>query len=257
MSEPKPYIHPNAKIGKDVIISPFSYIYGDVEIGDDTWIGPNVTIMDGARIGKNCKIFPGAVISAIPQDLKYAGEYTTTVIGDNTIIRECVTIHKGTTDKQRTIVGNDCLLMGYVHVAHDCTIGNNCILANYTGLSGHCEIGDFAILEGKVATQQFIHIGRHAFIAGATLVRKNVPPYVKAAREPISYMGVNAIGLKRRGYSEESVNNIQNIYRVLFQKGMNISQATERILADFEDSEERREILGFVELSDKGIISRG
>jgi len=257
MSEPKPYIHPDAKIGKDVIISPFSYIYGDVEIGDNTWIGPNVTIMDGARIGKNCKIFPGAVISAEPQDLKYAGEYTTTEIGDNTIIRECVTIHKGTSDRQRTVVGDNCLLMGYVHVAHDCKIGNNCILANYTGLSGHCTIEDFAILEGKVATQQFIHIGKHSFVAGATLVRKNVPPYVKAAREPISYMGVNAIGLRRRGYSEERVNNIQNIYRVLFQKGLNISQATERILADFEDSEERREILEFVELSDKGIISRG
>lgn len=257
MSEPKPYIHPDAKIGKNVVISPFSYIYGDVVIGDNTWIGPNVTIMDGARIGNNCQIFPGAVISAVPQDLKFAGEYTTTEIGNNTIIRECVTIHKGTVDRLKTVVGDNCLLMGYVHVAHDCIIGNNCILANYTGLSGHCNIGDFAILEGKVATQQFISIGRHAFIAGATLVRKNVPPYVKAAREPISYMGVNAIGLRRRGYSEDRVNNIQNIYRVLFQKGMNISQSIETILKEFEDTEERREILAFVEESDKGIISRG
>jgi len=222
-----PYIHPNAKIGKDVVISPFSYIYGDVEIGDGTWIGPNVTIMDGARIGKNCKIFPGAVISAEPQDLKYQGEITTVEIGDNTVIRECVTIHKGTTDKMKTVVGSDCLIMGYVHIAHDCFVGKGCILANFAALSGHCIIEDY------------------------------VPPYVKAAREPISYMGVNAIGLRRRGYSEEVVNNIQNIYRVLFQRGTNISQAIDIICQEFAESPELTEIIEFVKASDKGIINRG
>ena len=252
-----PYIHPNAKIGKDVVISPFSYIYGDVEIGDGTWIGPNVTIMDGARIGKNCKIFPGAVISAEPQDLKYQGEITTVEIGDNTVIRECVTIHKGTVDRMKTVVGSDCLIMGYVHIAHDCFVGKGCILANYSALSGHCIIEDYAILEGKCGAQQFIRIGKHAFIGGATYIRKNVPPYVKAAREPISYMGVNAIGLRRRGYSEEVVNNIQNIYRVLFQRGTNISQAIDIICQEFPESPELTEIIEFVRASDKGIINRG
>lgn len=251
------YIDPQAKIGKNVTISPFSYIYGDVEIADNTWIGPNVTIFDGARIGENCKIFPGAVISAIPQDLKFYGEYSTTEIGNNTVIRECVTIHRGTIDKQKTVVGDNCLLMGYVHIAHDCIVGNNCIFANYSALSGHCIVGDHAILEGMAAAPQFVKIGSHAFIAGATIIRKNVPPFVKAAREPISYMGVNAIGLRRRGYAEEQINRIQDIYRVLFQKGLNISQAIEIIQRDFEVSEERNIILDFVLSSDKGIINRG
>lgn len=251
------FIDPKAKIGKNVTISPFSHIYEDVEIGDNTWIGPNVTIMNGARIGKNCQIFPGAVISAIPQDLKFAGEYTTTEIGDNTIIRECVTIHRGTTDKLKTVVGNNCLLMGYVHIAHDCIVGNNCIFANYAALSGHCIVGDYAILEGMAAAPQFVQIGAHAFIAGATIIRKNVPPFVKAAREPISYMGINAVGLRRRGFSEDKVNNIQDIYRVLFQKGVNISQALEIIKREFPKTPEREEIIDFVIKSDKGIINRG
>ena len=257
MTEPTAYIHPKAKIGKNVTISAFSYIYEDVEIGDGTWIGPNVTIMNGARIGTNCQIFPGAVISAIPQDLKFAGEYTTTEIGDNTIIRECVTIHRGTTDKLKTAVGNNCLLMGYVHIAHDCIVGNNCIFANYAALSGHCIVGDYAILEGMAAAPQFVQIGAHAFIAGGTIIRKNVPPYVKAAREPISYMGINAIGLRRRGFSEEKINTIQDIYRVLFQKGVNITQALEIIKKEFPKTPEREEIIDFVIKSDKGIINRG
>lgn len=257
MTEPKPYIHPDAKIGKNVTISPFSYIYGDVEIGDNTWIGPNATIMDGARIGKNCKIFPTAVISAIPQDLKYQGEITTVEIGDNTVIREGVTINKGTSDKMKTVIGENCLLMGYVHIAHDCIVGNNCIFANYAALSGHCIIEDWAILEGQAAAQQFVRVGKHAFIGASSFIRKNVPPYVKAAREPLSYMGVNSIGLRRRGFSEEQVLSIQNIYRVLFQKGVNVSQAMEIIKNEFPESAERKEIINFIESSEKGIITRG
>lgn len=257
MLESGAFIHPKAKIGKNVTISPFSYIYEDVEIEEGTWIGPNVTIFNGARIGKNCQIFPGAVISAVPQDLKFAGEYTTTEIGDNTIIRECVTIHRGTTDKLKTVIGNNCLLMGYVHIAHDCIVGDHCIFANYAALSGHCIVGDYAIIEGMAAAPQFVQIGAHAFIAGATIIRKNVPPFVKAAREPISYMGINAIGLRRRGFSEEKINNIQDIYRVLFQKGVNISQALEIIKKDFPKTTERELIIDFVIKSDKGIISRG
>jgi len=257
MSQPTAYIHPNAKIGKNVTISPFSYISEDVEIGDDTWIGPNVTIFDGARIGKNCQIFPGAVISAVPQDLKFEGEYTTAEIGDGTVIRECVTIHRGTVDRHKTVVGKNCLLMGYVHIAHDCIVGDNCIFANYAALSGHCVVGDWAIIEGMTGCTQFVHVGDHAFIGGGCIVRKNVPPFVKAAREPISYMGINAIGLRRRGFSEEDVNTIQDIYRVLFQKGLNVSQAIEIINKEYEGSPFRDKIIDFVKSSDKGIINRG
>lgn len=196
MAFPMTNIHPDARIGANVSISPFTTIEADVEIDDNTWIGPNVTICDGARIGSNCKIFPGAVVSAVPQDLKYKGEKTLTIIGNNTTIRECVTINRGTEALGRTEVGSNCLLMAYVHVAHDCVVGNNVILANSVNLAGHVIIDDWAILEGYVGVSQFIRIGKHSFIAGQTGVRKNVPPYVKAAREPLSYAGINSVGLK-------------------------------------------------------------
>lgn len=247
-------IHPKAKIGSNVIIEPFSTVYGDVEIGDGTWIGPNVTIMDGARIGKNCRIFPGAVISAIPQDLKYAGEKTTAEIGDNTTIRECVTINKGTIDRMTTKVGAHCLLMAYVHVAHDCMIGNNVILANCVNLAGHINIDDYAILEGMVAVQQFVRIGQHAFIAGGSLVRKNVPPYVKAAREPLAFVGVNTIGLKRRGFSEDEVREVENIYRLLYVMNDNTAKGLTAINEAVKPSSIRNDIIEFIHGSEKGIM---
>jgi|TARA_B110000503_G_C7105917_1_gene395914 UDP-N-acetylglucosamine acyltransferase len=248
------YIHPDAKIGKNVTIDPFTYIAGDVVIGDNTWIGPNVTIMDGARIGENCKIFPGAVISAIPQDLKFHGEVTTAEIGNNTTIRECVTINRGTVDKNKTVVGNDCLLMAYVHIAHDALIGNNVILANTANIAGHVTIEDHVILEGVVAVQQFIRIGEHSFIAGGSLVRKDVPPFVKAAREPLTYAGINAIGLRRRGYQTATISQIEDIYRHIFVHGTNVSKSIEEIKASIEDSKEKTQILDFIEGSQKGII---
>jgi len=248
------YIHPDAKIGKGVVIEPFTSIYGDVEIGEGTWIGPNVVIMDGARIGKNCRIFPGAVISAVSQDLKYKGEYTTTHIGDNTTIRECVTIHKGTTDRNKTVIGNNCLLMAYVHVAHDCLIGNNVIIANSTQLAGHITIDDWVIIEGMVGTQQFVHIGEHAFIAGGSLVRKNVPPYVKAAREPLSYVGVNSVGLRRRGFSDQQIMNVEDIYRVVYVQNSNITTALKVADIELPSSEEKNTILDFIKGSTKGIM---
>ena len=248
------FIHPNAKIGKNVTIDPFSYIAGDVVIGEGTWIGPNVTIMDGARIGKNCQIFPGAVISAIPQDLKYKGEETTAEIGDNTTIRECVTVNKGTSDRKKTVVGNNCLLMAYVHIAHDVFVGNNVILANTANIAGHVTIEDHVILEGVVAVQQFITIGEHSFIAGGSLVRKNVPPFVKAAREPLTYAGINAIGLRRRGYDTSTISQIEDIYRHIFVHGTNVSKSIEEIKASIPDSPEKTQILTFIESSDKGII---
>ncbi len=248
------YIHPEAQLGQNVTVSPFASIYGDVTIGDNTWIGPNAVIMDGARIGKNCKIFPGAVISAIPQDLKFKGEYTTAEIGDNTVIRECVTINKGTSDRKATKIGNNCLLMAYVHVAHDCFIGNQVIIANSVNLAGHITIEDWVILEGTVAAQQFITIGAHAFIAGASLVRKNVPPYIRVAREPLQFIGVNTIGLARRGYTKEAITQIEDIYRLIFVRGHNVSKALELVESEIPVSSEREQILGFIRNSKEGIV---
>lgn len=247
-------IDPKAKIGENVTIESFTTIYDDVEIGDGTHIGPNVTIYPGARIGKNCQIYPGAIISAVPQDLKFHGEYTTAEIGDNTIIRECVTIHRGTDDMMKTTVGNNCLLMGYVHIAHDCQVGNNVIMANYSGLSGHNIIGDHVIIEAKVGTQQFIHIGDHAFIAGATLVRKNVPPYVRAAREPITFAGVNAIGLRRRGFSDEKIKAVEDVYRQIFVLNNTISNGIKAVESELEESEISLKIINFIKDSERGII---
>ncbi|MCL4170044.1 UNVERIFIED_CONTAM: hypothetical protein GTU68_066270, partial [Idotea baltica] len=200
MNQPLAYVHPEAKIAQNVVIEPFTSISKDVTVGEGTWIGPNVTIMEGARIGKNCKIFPGAVIAAEPQDLKFDGEYTTVEIGDNSTIRECVTINRGTTDKYKTVVGKNCLVMAYVHIAHDCILGNNVILANGVQLAGHILIDDFVFIGGTTAVHQFVKIGAHAMIAGGSLVRKDVPPFIKAAREPLSFAGVNSIGLRRREF---------------------------------------------------------
>ncbi|MEY2894802.1 MAG: Acyl-[acyl-carrier-protein]--UDP-N-acetylglucosamine O-acyltransferase, partial [Bacteroidota bacterium] len=198
MSQPLSVIHPSAKIAANVSIDPFSVIHEDVEIGEGTWVGSNVTIFPGARIGKNVRIFPGAVISAVPQDLKFGGEITTAEIGDNTTIRECVTINRGTSDKQKTVIGKNCLIMAYVHVAHDCIVGDNCILANAVQMAGHVTVGDFAIIGGSSAIHQFASIGRHVMISGGSLVRKDVPPFTKAGREPLSYAGINSVGLRRR-----------------------------------------------------------
>jgi UDP-N-acetylglucosamine acyltransferase len=247
-------INPNASLGENVQVNSFSTIFEDVIIGTGTHIHPNVTIYPGTRIGKNCEIFPGAVIGVKPQDLKFNGEYTTVEIGDNTTIRECVTIHRGTNDKLATRIGSNCLLMTYVHVAHDCQIGNNVILASYVGLSGHVTIEDFAILEGTVVAQQFVKIGAHAFIGGASLVRKDVPPFIKAAREPLTYAGVNAVGIRRRGFTDESVREIEDIYRILYVMNSNITKGIESVKESIPESALRNQILSFIETSDKGII---
>ncbi len=254
MNQPLAYIHPGAKIAQNVVVEPFTTIHNNVEIGEGTWIGSNVTIMEGARIGKNCRIFPGAVISAIPQDLKFAGEETTVEIGDNTTIRECATINRGTADRMKTKIGNNCLIMAYCHVAHDCIVGDNCIFSNNTTLAGHVTVGDNVILAGMVAVHQFSTIGNHSFVTGGSLVRKDVPPYVKAAREPLSYVGINSVGLRRRGFSVEKIREIQDIYRILFQKNYNISEAIEYIEAELEATPERDEIIHFVSNSQRGIM---
>lgn len=248
------YVHPNAIIANNVTIEPFAYIAANVEIGEGTWIGSNAVIFDGARIGKNCKIFPGASISAVPQDLKYKGEPTLTVIGDNTTIRECVTLNRGTTASNQTSIGSNCLIMAYVHVAHDCAIGNNCIIVNSVQLAGHITIDDWAMIGGTSAVHQFVHIGTHAFVTGGALVRKDVPPFVKAAREPLSYCGINSVGLRRRGYSNEQINEIADIYRTFYMKGMNTNQALHKVEVEFKPSPERDEIIHFVSSSTRGIL---
>ncbi|MGB4205415.1 MAG: acyl-ACP--UDP-N-acetylglucosamine O-acyltransferase [Bacteroidales bacterium] len=254
MIQPLAYVHPEAKIAENVVIEPFANIQKNVEIGEGTWIGSNVTIMEGARIGRNCRIFPGAVISAIPQDLKFDGEDTIVKIGDNVTIREFVTVNRATKANWETVVGDNTLLMAYVHIAHDCIIGKNCILANVVNLAGHIVIDDWAILGGLTAVHQFVHIGSHVMIAGGSLVRKDVPPFTKAAREPLSYAGINSIGLRRRGFSNEKINEIQNIYRQLYLENNNVTQALRQIEANFPVTPERDEILNFIAGSQRGIM---
>jgi UDP-N-acetylglucosamine acyltransferase len=248
------YIDPQAKLAKNVVVEPFVTIEKNVEIGSGTWIGSNVTIMEGARIGENCEIFPGAVISAIPQDLKFDGEDSLAIIGDNTIIRECATINRATKATGKTIVGKNCLIMAYAHIAHDCVIGNNAIIVNNVALGGHVEIGDYAIIGGTTAIHQFVKIGKHCMVSGGSLVRKDIPPYVKAGREPLSFIGINSIGLRRKNFSEEEITEIQNIYRILYQKGNNNTQAINKIEIDFKISEIRDEIISFVRNSGRGIM---
>ncbi|MCE5347296.1 MAG: acyl-ACP--UDP-N-acetylglucosamine O-acyltransferase [Bacteroidales bacterium] len=248
------FVHPDARLGKDVTVEPFAYIAGNVVIGDGTWIGPNSTILDWARIGKQCRIFPSAVVSGIPQDLKFRGEETTAEIGDNTTIRECVTVNRGTASVGKTIVGNNCLLMAYSHVGHDCTVGNNVIIGNSCGLAGEVKVDDWAILSGGVLVHQFSHIGGHVMIGGGTRVRTDVPPYIKADRDPLSFLGLNSVGLTRRGFGKERIDEIHNIYRVIYQSGLNFSMALEKVEQDFKPSPDRDYIMEFIRKSERGII---
>lgn len=247
-------VHPNAKIGKNVTISPFCVIEEDVEIGDNTWIGPGVSIMNGVRLGSNCKVFQGAILGSIPQDLKFGGEKTTLEIADHVTIREYCTINKGTEANQRTYIGAHTLIMAYVHVAHDCIIQERCIIANNVNLAGHVEVDAHVIIGGMCAVHQFVKIGQHVMVGGGSLVRKDIPPYVKAAREPIAYAGVNSIGLKRRGFTQEQVNRIQDMYRILFVKGNNTKQAVRLIQDEIPDCEEKTSILNFIDEATRGLI---
>jgi UDP-N-acetylglucosamine acyltransferase len=247
-------IHPDAKIGQNVHIGPFTLIEGDVVIGDNCWIGNNVTILDGARIGEGCRIFPGAVVSAIPQDLKYKGERTTLQIGNGVTIRECCTLNRGTSAANMTTIGDNCLLMAYVHVAHDCIIAHNCILANNVTLAGHIEIDQYARLGGMVAVHQFVRIGEHTMVGGGSLVRKDVPPFVMAAREPLSYAGINSVGMRRAGFSPDEMHHIEDIYRVLFVRGLSTRKALSIIEDEIMPSTHRTQILEFVRGAKRGLM---
>jgi UDP-N-acetylglucosamine acyltransferase len=248
------FIGPDAKIGENVTIEPFVYVADNVVIGEGTWVGPNSTILDGARIGKNCKIFPAAVISAIPQDLKFKGEESTVEIGNNTTAREGVTVNRGTAAVGKTVIGDNCLLMAYAHIGHDCNIGDNCILGNGTGLAGEVKIDNWAIVSGGTLVHQFAHIGGHVIIGGGSKVRMDVPPFIKADRDPLVYMGLNTVGLTRRGFTKERIDEIHNIYRIIYQNGMNISQALAYVEKEFKPSPDRDYIISFIKNTDRGII---
>lgn len=256
MISPLASIHPNAKLGNNITIDPFAVIHDNVTIGDDTHIMSHVVVLPFSRIGKGCKIFPGATIGAIPQDLKYKGEETTVEIGDYTTIRECVTVNRGTKDKWKTVVGSHCLLMAYAHVAHDCHVGDHVILANAVQLAGHVDIGEYAIIGGLSGAHQFTRIGAHTYIAGHTTIRKDVPPYIKAAREPMCYMGLNIVGLHRRNFPQEKIDSLSEIYHLLFVENHSTSKAIELIQQKVADSETKNEILQFIKDSKTGIIKR-
>ncbi len=251
---PKAEIHPEARIGKNVRIDAFSVIEENVEIGNGARIAYNATILSGSRIGDNCQIFPNAVIAGIPQDLKFAGEDSTAEIGNNTVIREGVTVNRGTKSKGRTVVGSDCLLMANAHIGHDCLLGNHCILGNSVGMAGEVIVDDWAIISGLSGIHQFSRIGTHAIVGGLSRVVKDVPPFVTAGREPLAYMGLNVVGLQRRGYPVEKINEIRDIYRVIYQKNMNISQALDYVKANFEPTTERNIIVEFIRDSSRGVI---
>jgi UDP-N-acetylglucosamine acyltransferase len=248
------YVHPDAVLAENVTIEPFSYIAGNVKIGEGTWVGPNSTILDGARIGNNCRIFPSAVVSGIPQDMKFRGEDTTAEIGNNTTVREGATVNRGTASAGKTVVGNNCLIMAYAHVGHDCFLANNIILGNGIGLAGEVRIDDWAIVSAGTLVHQFTHIGGHVMIGGGSKVRTDVPPFIKADRDPLTYLGINTVGLTRRGFKTARINEIHNIYRAIYQNGMNVSQALDYIENQFAPSADRDYILDFIRKSERGII---
>ena len=248
------YIHPEAKLHPSVTVGHFSCIHEDVEIGEGTIIDNNVTIYGGTRIGKNCHIYSGAVIGGDPQDLKYKGEKTYAIIGDNTTIREFATIHRGTASKEKTVVGNHCLIMAYCHVAHDCLLHDHIIMSNATQLAGEVVVDDWAIIGGGSLVHQFSHIGSHVMIQGGSKINKDIPPYVIVAREPISYCGINSVGLNRRNFTQEQITAIQNVYRLVYLSGLNVSQAVEQIENTLPQSAERDLILDFIKGSPRGIV---
>jgi UDP-N-acetylglucosamine acyltransferase len=252
--DPRAIVSPKAQIGENVTVGPFTIIEDDVVIGAGTTIGSNVLLANGARIGRECRLFHGAVVGTIPQDLKFSGETTTAEIGDHVTIREYATVNRGTKDHWKTLVGNHCYFMAYTHVAHDCTVGNHVILANAVNMGGHCHIDDHAVIGGIVAVHQFSHVGKHSMIGGGFRVTKDVPPYVLAGSEPLAFTGLNVVGLKRRNFTKQAIDNLELTYRLIYQSGLNVSQAVERIRAEVTMADEIRHVIEFIEKSKRGII---
>lgn len=254
MISPLAYIHPEAIIGENVEIAPFVYIDKNVVIGDNNKIMSNVSILYGARIGNGNTIFPGAVIGAVPQDLKFQGEETTAEIGNNNTIRENVTVNRGTAAKGKTVVGSNNLLMEGVHVAHDAIVGSNCIIGNSTKMAGEIIIDDNAIVSAAVLMHQFCRVGSYVMLQGGSRFSKDIPPYIIAGRDPIAYCGINIVGLRRHGFSNELIENIHNVYRIIYQSGLNVSEALEKVKKEIPSSPEIEYIIEFVQNSKRGII---
>lgn len=252
-------VSPSAKLGDNIEIGPYAYVDDNVEIGDGCKILTHAVIFPYVKMGKNCSVYPGAVVGAIPQDLKFDGEVTYVEIGDNVTIRECATINRGTkaSGKGVTRIGDDTLIMSYVHVAHDCTVGKHCILVSYTGIAGETDVDDWAILGGDTKAHQFTRVGAHAMVGGRSKLNKDVPPYVLCGREPICYVGINIVGLRRRGFTSEQIRNIKDIYDTIYFQGMNISDGCAKVESGFPQSEERDVILKFIRSSKRGIIRAG
>ncbi|MDR1881169.1 MAG: acyl-ACP--UDP-N-acetylglucosamine O-acyltransferase [Prevotella sp.] len=248
------YVHPEAILGENVVVEPFAFVDKNVEIGDGTLVMSGANVRYGTRVGKKCRIFPGAVIGGLPQDLKFKGEDSLAIVGDNTTVRECVTINRGTASKGYTKVGSNCLLMAYSHIAHDCVISDYAIVGNATQLAGEVEVDHHAILSGGTLVHQFTRIGAHVMIQGGTRLGKDIPPYIIAGREPVCYSGVNLVGLRRYGFSNEKINEIQEIYRIIYQSGFNFTDAVNKIEKEFEETREVRLIVDFVKNSPRGIV---
>jgi UDP-N-acetylglucosamine acyltransferase len=251
---PTAIVDPKAELAEGVVVGPYCTIHADVTIDEGTVLGPSVLVDNGARIGKNCTIHQGTVVATPPQDLKYANEKTEFFLGDNCTIREYCTLNRATTHSWKTSVGSNCLFMAYVHVAHDCQIGSNVIIANSTQMGGHCIIGDQAIIGGLTGIHQFTHIGAHVMIGAVSRVVKDIPPYVLAGGFPAQYEGLNSIGLRRRGFSRETLGLLDKVYAALYRQGMNVSQAVAWIKENLEQTAEVSFILDFIAASDRGII---
>lgn len=252
-------VHPGAKLADNVEVGPYAFIDDKVEIGEGTKILPHATIFSYVRMGKDCTVFPGAVVGAIPQDLKYDGEESFVEIGDRVNIRECATINRGTkaSGKGVTKIGSDTLIMSYVHIAHDCKVGNHCILTSYVGIAGETDVDDWAIIGGGTKVHQFSHIGTHAMIGGNSGINKDIPPYSLCGRVPVCFAGVNIVGLRRRGFDSDVIRNIKDIYDMIYYQGYNISDACDRVEAGFPDSEEKKVILDFIRSSKRGVVRAG
>lgn len=252
--DPRAIVHPKAQLGENITVGPNTIIEQDVIIGSGTIIGANALIANGARIGKECHLHHGAVVGTVPQDLKFRGEATYLEVGDHTTIREYVTLNRGTGETGRTIIGHHCYIMAYAHVAHDCTVGNHIILANAVNMGGHVTIEDFAVVGGIVAIHQFCHIGRHVMIGGGFRVTKDVPPFILAGHEPLAYQGLNVVGLRRRNFTPDVIDNIEKAYQAIYHEKLNVSQALEKIKATLPQTDEIIRIVDFIERSKRGII---
>lgn len=247
------YIHPDAQLAQGVVVEPFAYIAADVQIGEGTRISTHAVILDGARIGKNCTIHASAVVAGVPQDLKFRGEYSTAVVGDNTMVREFCTINRGTVAKGTTVVGSNTLLMAYVHVGHDCVVGDNVVLVNGVSLAGEVEVGDWAIIGGHTGVHQFCRVGAHSMTAGVSKISRDVAPFIKVGHEPLAFVGINSIGLRRRGFATDQISHIQDIYRIVFQSGLSVSNAVARVTEEIPNSSVKSEVLEFILSSKRGL----